>query len=269
MPRHSIHPGVPTLTTNEIDLLVLPRWLVPVEPAGAVLEDHALAIDGGRILELLPADFARQRYRARETRVLDRHAVLPGLVNAHTHAAMSLMRGLADDLPLMQWLQEHIWPTEGAHVSEAFCTAGLRLAMAEMIRGGTTCFNDMYFFPDRTAQEVLAAVLASTVPREYLVVAGRSTLPGGPLGDGAARGALLTGLDATLKRLGTDHLDLWQLPAWDAGVPLDETLSAVQIAIMSGRARYAGLVAPRAWQLATVAERGRALGAVGGSRRRG
>ena len=163
MPRHSIHPGVPTLTTNEIDLLVLPRWLVPVEPAGAVLEDHALAIDGGRILELLPADFARQRYRARETRVLDRHAVLPGLVNAHTHAAMSLMRGLADDLPLMQWLQEHIWPTEGAHVSEAFCTAGLRLAMAEMIRGGTTCFNDMYFFPDRTAQEALAAGLRASV----------------------------------------------------------------------------------------------------------
>ncbi|MBW0091670.1 aldo/keto reductase [Pseudonocardia sp. KRD-184] len=117
-------------------------------------------------------------------------------------------------------------------------------------------------YGDGLAQETLGAVLAASVPREYLVIAGRATLPGGPLGDSAARGALLTGLDATLKRLGTDHLDLWQLPAWDAGVPLDETLSAVQVAVLSGKARYAGLVAPRGWQLATVAERGRALGAI-------
>ena len=139
---------------------------------------------------------------------------------------------------------------------------GATAQLTAFVDAGGTLVETADGYGDGTAQEVLAAVLASTVPREYLVVAGRSTLPGGPLGDGAARGALLTGLDATLKRLGTDHLDLWQLPAWDAGVPLDETLSAVQIAIMSGRARYAGLVAPRAWQLATVAERGRALGAV-------
>lgn len=139
---------------------------------------------------------------------------------------------------------------------------GATAQLTAFVDAGGTLVETADGYGDGTAQEVLAAVLASTVPREYLVVAGRSTLPGGPLGDGAARGALLTGLDATLKRLGTDHLDLWQLPAWDAGVPLDETLSAVQIAIMSGRARYAGLVAPRAWQLATVAERGRALSAV-------
>lgn len=117
-------------------------------------------------------------------------------------------------------------------------------------------------YGDGAAQETLGAVLAASVPREYVVIAGRATLPGGPLGDGAARGALLTGLESTLKRLGTDHLDLWQLPAWDASVPLDETLSAVQVAVMSGKARYAGLVAPKGWQLATVAERGRALGAI-------
>lgn len=134
-----------------IDLLVLPRWLVPVEPAGVVLEEHALAVDGGRIVDVLPAAFARQAFQPRETLELPDHAVLPGLVNIHTHAAMNLLRGLADDLPLMDWLQNHIWPAEGANVSYAFCADGVRLAAAEMIRGGTTSFNDMYFFPDATA----------------------------------------------------------------------------------------------------------------------
>jgi aryl-alcohol dehydrogenase-like predicted oxidoreductase len=110
------------------------------------------------------------------------------------------------------------------------------------------------------AQEVLGAVLAESVPREDLVLAGRGGLPAGAIGEGAARGALLNTLDATLRRLGTDHLDLWQLPGWDAAVPLDETLSAVQVAVMSGRVRYAGLVAPSGWQLATVTEHARPLG---------
>jgi aryl-alcohol dehydrogenase-like predicted oxidoreductase len=122
-------------------------------------------------------------------------------------------------------------------------------------------------YGDGAAQEVLGEVLTATVPRDYLVIAGRATLPAGPPGGsphgpGAARGALLSGLDATLKRLGTDHLDLWQLPGFDATVPLEETLSAVQVAVMAGKARYAGLVAPAGWQLATVAERGRALGGI-------
>jgi aryl-alcohol dehydrogenase-like predicted oxidoreductase len=139
---------------------------------------------------------------------------------------------------------------------------GATAQLTAFVDAGGTLVETADGYGDGAAQEVLAAVLAASVPREYVVLAGRGILPGGPLGDGSARGALLGGLDATLKRLGTDHLDLWQLPAWDAAVPLDETLSAVQIAIMSGRARYAGLVAPRAWQLATVAERGRALGPV-------
>ncbi len=139
---------------------------------------------------------------------------------------------------------------------------GATAQLTAFVEAGGTLVETADGYGDGIAQEVLASVLAASVPREYVVVAGRGTLPGGPLGDGAARGALLAGLESTLKRLGTDHLDLWQLPAWDAHVPLDETLSAVQIAVMSGKARYAGLVAPRAWQLATVAERGRALGAI-------
>ena len=146
-----------------IDLLVFPRWLVPVEPAGLVLEQHALAVDGGRILELLPAAEAAQRYQARETLRLDRHALMPGLVNAHSHAAMSLLRGIADDLPLMTWLQEHIWPAEGAHVSPEFCRDGVALAAAELIRGGVTCVNDMYFFPDASAAAFSAAGMRAVV----------------------------------------------------------------------------------------------------------
>lgn len=139
---------------------------------------------------------------------------------------------------------------------------GATAQLTTFVDAGGTLVETADGYGDGVAQETLGAVLAGSVPREYVVVAGRATLPGGPLGDGAARGALLAGLESTLKRLGTDHLDLWQLPAWDAAVPLDETLSAVQVAVLSGRARYAGLVAPRAWQLATVAERGRALGAI-------
>ena len=148
---------------QNIDLLVFPRWLVPVEPLGVVLEQHALAVDGGRILDLLPAAEAQARYQARETRELPNHAVMPGLVNVHTHAAMTLLRGIADDLPLMDWLQNHIWPAEGAHVSRAYCEDGVRLAMVEMIRGGTTCFNDMYFFPDATADAATQAGMRAVV----------------------------------------------------------------------------------------------------------
>ncbi len=146
-----------------IDLLVFPKWLVTIEPEGQALEDHALAVDGGRILEILPADFARQTYSARDNLVLADHAVMPGLVNGHTHSAMTLLRGIADDLALMDWLNNHIWPAEGAHVSRAFCVDGVRLAAAEMIRSGTTCFNDMYFFPDATAEVAAQVGMRATI----------------------------------------------------------------------------------------------------------
>jgi 5-methylthioadenosine/S-adenosylhomocysteine deaminase len=134
-----------------IDTLIKARWIVPVEPEGVVLERHAVAIQDGRILELLPSAEAEQRYQADTVHDLPDHTLIPGLVNTHTHAAMSLMRGVADDLPLMEWLQGHIWPHESRWVGAEFVEDGTQLAMAEMLRGGVTCFNDMYFFPEITA----------------------------------------------------------------------------------------------------------------------
>lgn len=136
---------------QQIDLIIHARWVIPVEPAG-VLEHHCVAVHQGRILALLPGADASMCYRAAEILHLPEHALIPGLINAHTHAAMSLLRGLADDLPLMEWLNRHIWPAESAWVSPEFVHDGAELAIAEMLRGGVTCFNDMYFFPDVTAQ---------------------------------------------------------------------------------------------------------------------
>ena len=165
-----------------IDTLLLPRWILPMAPRDAVVEQHALAINNGRIVAVLPADQAERDYRATDVVRLPDHALMPGLINAHTHAAMSLMRGLADDLPLMQWLQGHIWPAEDKFMSERFVADGVALAMAEMLRGGTTCFNDMYFFPDVTARAAASAGMRAAVgmilidfptvwaqqPREYI-----------------------------------------------------------------------------------------------------
>ena len=135
--------------------------MVPVEPAGAVLEHHAIALRDGTIEAVLPAAAAADRFPDYETLDLPDHALIPGLVNAHTHAAMSLMRGLADDLPLMRWLQEHVWPAEARHVSPQFVRDGALLACAEMIRGGITCFNDMYFFPEATLEAALSVGIRS------------------------------------------------------------------------------------------------------------
>ncbi len=146
---------VPDMQT--VDTLIDARWVIPVEPDGLCLEHHSIAVDAGRILEILPTAQARARYRSDTTVNLHHHAVLPGFVNAHTHAAMTLFRGLADDLPLMDWLSGHIWPAETAWVSADFTRDGAELTVAEMLRGGTTCFNDMYFFP-----EVVARVAAET-----------------------------------------------------------------------------------------------------------
>ena len=123
-------------------------WIVPVEPVGLVLEDHALVVDEGRILALLPREQARREYAPRERLSRPDAVLLPGLVNAHTHNPMTLLRGVADDLPLMPWLTEHVWPVEAAVRSPAFIADGCELAVAEMLRGGTTCCNENYFFPD-------------------------------------------------------------------------------------------------------------------------
>ena len=135
--------------------LIRARWVVPVEPAGAVLEDHVVAVRDGLIEAVLPLAVALLRYPEREITELRQHALIPGLVNAHTHASMALMRGLADDLPLLRWLQEHVWPAEMRHVSPQFVRDGTLLACAEMLRGGTTCFNEMYFYPEAALESVL------------------------------------------------------------------------------------------------------------------
>jgi len=145
------------------DLLIHARWVIPVEPGDASLEYHSIAVSGSDIAAVLPTPQARERFQARETVELGRHALIPGLVNAHTHASMSLFRGLADDLPLMEWLNGHVWPAETKWVSEEFIRDGARLALAEMIRGGTTCFNDMYFFPDVVADAARAAGMRASV----------------------------------------------------------------------------------------------------------
>jgi len=148
---------------EQVDTLINGRWVIPVEPDDSVLPRYSVAVRDGRIAAVLPTDRAAQTFRAEQVIELDRHAVIPGLVNSHTHAAMSLMRGLADDLPLMRWLTEHIWPAEQTHVGADFVHAGTALAVAEMLLGGTTCFSDMYFFPEAAARVARSAGIRAVV----------------------------------------------------------------------------------------------------------
>ncbi len=148
----------------QAETLIHARWLIPIEPdARTVLENHSVALDGGRITAILPTDRARGAIEAKEVVELPHHALIPGLVNAHTHAAMTLMRGLADDLPLMDWLQNHIWPAESKFVNPEFVVDGVRLAIIEMLRSGTTCLNDMYFYPDVAAQVVAESGIRASI----------------------------------------------------------------------------------------------------------
>ncbi|MBI2308513.1 MAG: TRZ/ATZ family hydrolase [Rhodocyclales bacterium] len=149
--------------TETIDLLIRARWIIPIEPGNTTLENHAVAVDKGRIVAVLPERDAGERFAAGREVTLDRHVLLPGLVNLHCHAAMTLLRGLADDTPLMAWLQEHIWPAEGKHVSADFVHDGTLLACAEMLRGGITCVNDMYFFPEAAARAVATAGMRAVI----------------------------------------------------------------------------------------------------------
>ena len=148
---------------EQVDILVNARWIIPVQPRGVVLEDHSLAIRDGRIVDIVPQTEAAARFQAATQRDLPGHALIPGLVNAHTHVAMNLLRGLADDMPLMTWLNEHIWPVEHAHMGAEFVQDGAEAAVCEMLLGGTTCFNDMYFFPEVTARVAAAAGMRANV----------------------------------------------------------------------------------------------------------
>ena len=135
-------------TPQPVDLMIEARWVVPVEPHAVVLEDHAVVVHDNAIVALLPIVEARAAYVPRERVELREHALMPGLINSHTHNPMTLLRGLADDLPLMVWLQQHIWPAEAKVIGPEFVRDGVELAVAEMLRGGTTCANENYFFPD-------------------------------------------------------------------------------------------------------------------------
>lgn len=148
---------------EEIDTLIEAKWIIPVEPAEIVLNQHAIAIDHGIIKNILPIAEASQRYQPQQTFTLNDHALIPGLVNLHAHAAMTLLRGLADDLPLMEWLNKHIWPAENQYVNAQFVLDGTRLACAEMIKGGITCFNDMYFFPESCAQAATSSGMRAAI----------------------------------------------------------------------------------------------------------
>ena len=169
----------------QIDLLIEPEWIIPVEPAGITLLNHAIAIKSGKIVGVLPQTEARQKFTPDQTVSLPGHVVLPGLINLHTHAAMSLFRGYADDLPLKQWLNDRIWPAEGRWVSPGFVRDGTLLACAEMLRGGVTCFNDMYFYPNAIADAAVQVGMRAAIG---LVVLDFPTNYASDLGDYLSKG---------------------------------------------------------------------------------
>lgn len=147
---------------NQHDIIITSRWMITVENDGEVLENHAIAIKDGKITAILPAAQASS-LQANQHIKLDSHVLMPGLINLHGHSAMTLLRGMADDLALMDWLNNHIWPAEGKHVRDDFVFDGALLAMAEMIRSGSTTINDMYFYHGAMARAGLASGMRTFV----------------------------------------------------------------------------------------------------------
>ena len=150
------------MSTATATTLIDARWIIPVVPEGVVLENHSIALDGEKILAIIPPE-ARQQWQAEEVISLGEHVLMPGLVNLHGHSAMTLLRGVADDLPLMDWLQNHIWPAEGRLMCDEFVYDGSVLGMAEMLRSGTTTINDMYFFHGAVARAGLTTGMRTVV----------------------------------------------------------------------------------------------------------
>lgn len=146
-----------------IDTILNAKWIIPVDEEESILNHHSLVIDQGKIIELLPTSEVKAKYQAKQNIDLKNHALLPGFINSHTHASMNLLRGYADDLALMDWLQNHIWPAEAKWVSPEFVYDGTKLAIAESLRAGVTCFNDMYFFPDEAAKAIDETGFRATV----------------------------------------------------------------------------------------------------------
>jgi 5-methylthioadenosine/S-adenosylhomocysteine deaminase len=141
----------------EVELIIKSTWIVPVVPRATILKDYAIIIHEKKILGILPQQEALDQYSAKHIVQLDDHVLIPGLINSHCHASMTLLRGTADDLPLDEWLQNRIWPLEKEFMSREFVVDGAELAIAEMITSGTTCFADMYFFPDEVAKTAISA----------------------------------------------------------------------------------------------------------------
>lgn len=140
------------ITPESVDLLVHARWILTADDTQALVEEHCLVVHQQRVVEIVPSSQASQRFKATEEISLMQHVLMPGMVNTHGHAAMTLLRGAADDLPLYTWLEEYIWPIESKWVCEEFVYHGTQLAIAEMLLSGTTCFADMYFFPNQAAR---------------------------------------------------------------------------------------------------------------------
>lgn len=155
-------PGVKPERQSDITLIHAP-YIVPVRPRGVVYEDHSVALRKDVIVDVLPHAEAVRTWPEAERVELPGHVLLPGLINAHTHSPMTLLRGYADDMELHVWLKEHIWPAEQKFVGPEFVTDGTTLAIAEMLRAGTTCFNDMYFFPDATIEACVEAGMRASI----------------------------------------------------------------------------------------------------------
>lgn len=148
---------------QSVDLIISAKWIYPVIPRNLLLEDHSLVINQNKIIDLIPTAQVKNQYQAKQHYDLKTKLLMPGLINTHTHMTMNLYRGLADDLALMEWLNDHIWPAEAKYTNPQTVALGAKLAMAEMIRGGTTCFNDMYFYPDVMAQSILECKMRGTI----------------------------------------------------------------------------------------------------------
>lgn len=148
---------------EHIDTLITARWVIPIEPAGHVLDDHAVAVHHGRIVAVEPVQQALQRFSPRETVARPTHALLPGFVNVHTHAAMTLLRGAAESSSFDHWLRQQVWPLEQRWIDAEYVRDGTELAIADMLTSGTTCFADMHLFPEVVANVASAAKIRACV----------------------------------------------------------------------------------------------------------
>lgn len=249
---------------NDIDVLISARWILPITVMNEILLDHCVAIKNQRIIDILPQQEAQKKYHAKENVQLKDHVLMPGLVNAHTHTPMNLFRGLADDLKLMDWLNNHIWPAEGDIINADSIRDGCRLAIAEMIRGGTTCFNEMYFFPNETAntaiEEGMRACIGHTImnvptgwaqtDEEYFqkAIKAYETRPKNPLITWTiAPHAPYTNSDSSLKRA-KELADSWN---FQMNIHLHETEDEIQMEIQKSgktpikRLHDIGLLTPK------------------------